>query len=61
MFRELHHMNHDLRTMDLMGKMAERRRQSLAATGKPPLRTRVARMLSALAVATESSQAEGRA
>jgi hypothetical protein len=61
MFREVHYIDHGLRAMDLAEKMAERRRQSLAATSKPSPRARMARMLFALAVVTESSQAEGRA
>jgi hypothetical protein len=54
-------MDHGSRAMDLAEKMAERRRQSLAATSKPSPRARMSRMLFALAVATESSQAEGHA
>jgi hypothetical protein len=61
MFREMHHMDHGSRAMDLAEKMAERRRQSLGATSKPFPRARMSRMLFALAVATESSQAEGHA
>jgi len=61
MFREMHHMDRNSRAMDLAEKMAERRRQSLAATSRPSLKARMARMLSALTVAAESSAAQGRA
>src|SRR5215204_6364247 len=46
MFREMHHMDRTSRAMDLVEKMADRRRQSLAATSRPPLKARMARMLS---------------
>ena len=58
MFSEMHHMDRTTREMDLAEKMAERRRQSLAAASKPPRRTRMAGMLFAL---TGSLQVEGRA
>jgi hypothetical protein len=57
MFREMHYMDRTSREMDLAEKMAERRRQSLAAS-KPSRKARMARMLIALA---GSSPAEGRA
>ena len=57
MFREMHYMDRTTREMDLAEKMAERRRQSLAAS-KPSHKARMARMLFALA---GSSPAEGRA
>ena len=60
MFREMHHMGCNSRAMDLAEKMAERRRQSLAATSRPSLKARMARMLSALTVVAECSPAEGR-
>jgi hypothetical protein len=60
MFREMHHMDRNLRAMDLAERMAERRRQSLDATRKPSLKGRLA-WIFALATATESSQVEGRA
>ena len=59
MFREMHNMDRNLRAMDLAEKMAERRNQSLAATRKPSPKVRMARMLFAFAMATESPQAEG--
>ena len=55
MFREMHYMDYGLRAMDLSEKIAKRRRQSLDATSKPSLRARMAWMLFALAVVTESS------
>jgi hypothetical protein len=58
MFREMHHMDHNTRAMDLAEKMAERRRQSLAAASRPSRVGRMARMLFALAVTTGSPQAE---
>jgi hypothetical protein len=58
MFREMHYMDRTSREMDLAEKMAERRRQSLAAGSKPSRRARMARMLFALG---GSLQAEGRA
>jgi hypothetical protein len=61
MFSEMRYMDRNLRAMDLAEKMAERRRQALAATSKPSLRARMARIFSALPAATESPQAEGRA
>ena len=61
MFREMHQMDRSFRAMDLAEKMAERRRQSLAATSKSSRRARLTRMLFAPAVVTGSSQAEGRA
>ena len=61
MFREIQYMDRSLREQDLAEKMAERRRQALAATSKPSLRARMARRISALPAATESPQAEGRA
>jgi hypothetical protein len=61
MFREMHYMDRSFRAMDLAEKMAERSRRSLAATSKPSRVGRMARMLSALAVATGNTQAEGRA
>lgn len=61
MIREMHHMDRSMRVIDLAEKMAERRRQALAATSKPSLRARMARIFSALPAATESPQAEGRA
>ena len=61
MIGEMHHMDRSMRAMDLAGKMAERRRQSLSATSKPSRRARMVRMLFAFAVAAESPQAEGRA
>jgi hypothetical protein len=61
MFSEMQYMDRNLRAMDLAEKMAERRRQALAATSKPSLRARMARIFSALPAATESPQAEGRA
>jgi hypothetical protein len=61
MFKEMHYMDRNSRAMDLAEKMAERRNQALAATSKPSRRNRLTRMLFALAVATEPSQAEGRA
>ena len=60
MFREMHYMDYNSKAMDLAEKMAERRRQSMAATSKPSLKARLARMLVALAIASEGSQAEGR-
>ncbi|MBA2713915.1 MAG: hypothetical protein H0U55_10250 [Rubrobacteraceae bacterium] len=61
MFREMQHMDHSLRAMDLAEKMAERRNQALAATRKPSLMARLARMLISPAMSSESSPAEGRA
>jgi hypothetical protein len=61
MFREMHHVDRNFRAMDLAEKLAERRRQSLAAASKPSRRARLARMLFAVAVTTGSPQAEGRA
>jgi hypothetical protein len=61
MFREMHHADRNFRAMDIAEKMAERRRQSLATTGKSSLRARLTRMLFAVAVSTGSPQAEGRA
>ena len=58
MFREMHHMDRTAREMDLAEKVAERRRQSLAAASKPSRKARMARMLFALG---GSLQAEGRA
>ena len=58
MFREMHYMDRTSREMDLAEKMAERRRQSLAAASKPSRKARMAGMLFALA---GSSPAEGRA
>jgi hypothetical protein len=58
MFREMHYMDRTTREMDLAEKMAERRRQSLAAASKPSRKARMARILFALA---GSSPAEGRA
>jgi len=58
MFREMHYMDRTSREMDLAEKMAERRKQSLAAAGKPSRRARMARMLFALG---GSLQAEARA
>jgi hypothetical protein len=58
MFREMHYMDGTSREMDLAEKMAERRRQSLAAASKPSRKARMARMLFALG---GSLQAEGRA
>ena len=57
MFREMHYMDRSFRAMELE-KMAERRRRLPSATSKPSVR---ARMLFALAVATGSTQTEGRA
>ena len=61
MFKEMHYADRNFRAMDLADKMAERRRQSLAATSKPSRRARLTRMLFAVAVAIGSQQAEGRA
>ena len=61
MFSEMQYMDRNLRAMDLAEKIAERRRQALAATSKPSLRATMARIFSALPAATESPQAEGRA
>ncbi len=61
MFREMHHADSAFRAMDLMEKIAERRRQSLATTSKPAGRAGLMRTLFMVAVATESTQAEGRA
>ena len=62
MFTELYnHTDHDFMRLDLAEKMAERRRQSLTTTRNPSRRARTARTLFAPAVATGSSQAEGRA
>ena len=61
MFREMHYMDRGLRTLDLAEKIAERRRQSLAASSKPSRGSRMTRMLFALAVTTENAQAESRA
>ncbi len=61
MFREMHHANRSFRAMDLAEKIAERRRQSLAATSKPGGRARLTQVLVAIAAATGSTQAEGRA
>jgi hypothetical protein len=61
MFSEMHYTDRSFRAMDLAEKMAERRRQSLAAASKPSRGGRMARMLFALAAATENTQAEGRA
>jgi hypothetical protein len=61
MFKEMHHADHIVRAMDLAEKMAERRRQSLATTGKSSLRARLTRMLFAVGVSTGSPQTEGRA
>ena len=61
MFNEMQYADRNFRAMDLAEKMAERRRQSLAATSKPSRRARLTRMLFAVAVATGSQQAEGRA
>jgi len=61
MFREMHYADRNTRAMDLAEKMAERRRQSLAATSEPSHRARLTRMLFAVAVTTGSPQAEGRA
>ena len=61
MFMEMHHADRNFRAMDLAAKLAERRSQSLAATSKLPRRSRLARMLLAVAVTTGSPQAEGRA
>ena len=58
MFREMHFMDRTSREMDLAEKMAERRRQSLAAASKPSRWPRMARMFFAL---SGSLQAEGRA
>jgi hypothetical protein len=58
MFREMHYTDRSFTTMELAEKMADRRRRSPVATSKPSVR---ARMLSALAVATGSTQTEGRA
>jgi hypothetical protein len=61
MFREMHHADRGFRAMDLAEKIGERRRQSLAAASKPVGRARLTRMLFAVAVATGSTQVEGRA
>ena len=61
MFREMQYVDRDLRALDLAEKMAERRRQALAATSKPSLGARMAQMLFAPTVAAERRQAEGRA
>jgi len=61
MFKEMQYADRNFRAMDLAEKMAERRRQSLAATSKPSRRARLTRMLFAVAVVTGSQQAEGRA
>lgn len=62
MFTELHyHTNREIRDLDLAEKMAERRNHSLAATRKPFLRARIARMLSAFGMPAESPRVEGRA
>jgi hypothetical protein len=61
MFREMHYADRNFRAMDLAEKIAERRRQSLAATRKSSRRARLTRMLSAVAVTTGSPQPEGRA
>ena len=68
MFTELHyHTNREIRELDLAQKMAERRNDSLAAMRRPSLRTRMARIVFALAGTTqrhttrEGSGAEGRA
>jgi hypothetical protein len=61
MFREMHYTNRSFRTMELAEKMNERRAQSLAAASKPSRVGRMARILFALAAATGSPQAEGRA
>jgi hypothetical protein len=61
MFREMHHMEPGSRAMDLAERMAERRSHSLAATSRFFSRARLRRMLSALAMATNSPHAEGRA
>jgi hypothetical protein len=61
MFREMHYMDRSMREMDLAEKMAERRRQSLATTGKSSRRARMAWRLFAFAATAGSRQAEGRA
>jgi hypothetical protein len=61
MFREMNHVDHSFRAMDLAEKMAERRGQSLAAASKHSRVGRMARMLFALPVGTGNTQAEGRA
>jgi hypothetical protein len=58
MFREMHYMDRTTREMDFTEKVAERRRQSLAAASKSSRKARIARMLFALG---GSLQAEGRA
>jgi len=60
MIREMHYMDRSFRAMDLAERMAERRRQSLAATSRPSRRARLARMFFPFAVATESSHAGSR-
>ena len=59
MFSETHYMDHNLRAMDFADKMAERRRQSLAASSTPSGNSRMARMLFALALSAGGRRAEG--
>jgi hypothetical protein len=61
MFKEVHYMDHNFRAMELAEKLAERRRQSLAASSAPSGRYRMARSIFALAVPAGGRQAEGRA
>jgi hypothetical protein len=61
MFREMHYADRNFVAMDLAEKMAERHRHSLAATSKATLRVWMTRMLIAVAMTTETPEAEGRA
>ena len=61
MFREVHFIDHNLRAMELAETMAQRRRQSLAASSTPSGRYRMAQRLFALVIPARRRQVESRA